>query len=243
VGLLKAIGNAVQTLAEEAALSFTPEALNLRVMDPSHVALVDISIPNTAFLDYKVDAPLQIALRLQDLLDVLKTMKDEDTVSLSFESDAPLTLSYADGQKREYEINTLDISVTEAPRIPQVSFEARATFTAPSFSELLRAVEPISSHLVCAATADSITFHGKGDRGTVKITFDRGSKDLLFLEARNSRAVYRWDYLNKIVKAVGKATEDITLNFATNKPLKLEIPLGEAGARLHFYLAPLALEE
>jgi len=45
----KAVISAVSTLVEEATFEATIEEISFRGMDPSHVALIDISWPNSAF--------------------------------------------------------------------------------------------------------------------------------------------------------------------------------------------------
>ena len=46
---LKAIISAISTLVEEATFVANVEGITFRGMDPSHVALIDISWPNSAF--------------------------------------------------------------------------------------------------------------------------------------------------------------------------------------------------
>ena len=45
----KAIISAISTLVEEATFEATVEGISFRGMDPSHVALIDINWPNSAF--------------------------------------------------------------------------------------------------------------------------------------------------------------------------------------------------
>ena len=48
----KAVISAITTLVEEATFEATVEGISFRGMDPSHVALIDISWPNSAFEKY-----------------------------------------------------------------------------------------------------------------------------------------------------------------------------------------------
>ena len=45
----KAVISAITTLVEEATFEATVEGISFRGMDPSHVALIDISWPNSGF--------------------------------------------------------------------------------------------------------------------------------------------------------------------------------------------------
>ena len=51
----KAIAAAVKTLVEEATFEANVEGLTFRAMDPSHVALVDLSLPNSSFSSFDCD--------------------------------------------------------------------------------------------------------------------------------------------------------------------------------------------
>ncbi|MCA1820004.1 MAG: DNA polymerase sliding clamp, partial [Halobacteriales archaeon] len=51
--VLVTILNAVSTLVDEAKIHVTPEGLNLKAVDPAHVAMVDLSIGKKAFVEYK----------------------------------------------------------------------------------------------------------------------------------------------------------------------------------------------
>ncbi len=57
----KAIISAISTLVEEATFEATVEGISFRGMDPSHVALIDISWPNSAFEKYE-DSMLHVSI-------------------------------------------------------------------------------------------------------------------------------------------------------------------------------------
>ena len=55
----KAVISAVSTLVEEATFEATVEGISFRGMDPSHVALIDINWPNTAFERFECDGDIK----------------------------------------------------------------------------------------------------------------------------------------------------------------------------------------
>ena len=59
----KAIISAVSTLVEEATFEATVEGISFRGMDPSHVELIDISWPNSAFEKYECDSDIKFGVR------------------------------------------------------------------------------------------------------------------------------------------------------------------------------------
>ena len=52
----KTITSAISTLVDEATFEATAEGISFRGMDPSHVALIDIFWPNSAFDSYRCDS-------------------------------------------------------------------------------------------------------------------------------------------------------------------------------------------
>ena len=64
----KAVISAVSTLVEEATFEATVEGISFRGMDPSHVALIDINWPNTAFEKYECDSDIKFGVRIEDTL-------------------------------------------------------------------------------------------------------------------------------------------------------------------------------
>ena len=63
---LKAIISAISTLVEEATFVATAEGITFRGMDPSHVALIDISWPNSAFEKYECDSDVKFGVRIDE---------------------------------------------------------------------------------------------------------------------------------------------------------------------------------
>ena len=68
----KAVISAVSTLVEEATFEATIEGISFRGMDPSHVALIDISWPNSAFEKYDCDGDIKFGVRIDELSKLIK---------------------------------------------------------------------------------------------------------------------------------------------------------------------------
>ena len=59
----KAVSSAISTLVDEATFEASAEGISFRGMDPSHVALIDISWPNTTFDVYECDSSIKFGVR------------------------------------------------------------------------------------------------------------------------------------------------------------------------------------
>ena len=84
---LKAIISAISTVVEEATFVANSEGITFRGMDPSHVALIDISWPNSAFEKYECDSDLKFGVRIDEISKLIKRADKKDTIQISISDD------------------------------------------------------------------------------------------------------------------------------------------------------------
>jgi proliferating cell nuclear antigen len=238
--LWKTVVNTIATLVEEASFEANENGISFRAMDPSHVALLDLFWPSTAFEQYEVSGLTKFTVRVEDLLKLLKNADPGESVEASITEEELLKIRFSNSYSKEYFLNLIEATAGTTP-IPNVTFDTRVVVTEDRFEKILRDIEVISDHMVSEATKDGLILRGKSDMGSVTITLDKTSPELLEFEVKQpSRATYRLDFLTSITKAAGKSSQTVTFEFSTKKPLRLEFKLGELGGRIWFYLAPLA---
>ena len=79
---LKAIISAISTLVEEATFVANAEGITFRGMDPSHVALIDISWPNSAFEKYECDNDIKFGVRVDEFSKLIKRAEKQDSIEI-----------------------------------------------------------------------------------------------------------------------------------------------------------------
>ena len=79
----KAIISAVSTLVEEATFEATVEGISFRGMDPSQVALIDISWPNSAFEKYECDSDIKFGVRIDEFSKLIKRADKSNAVEIN----------------------------------------------------------------------------------------------------------------------------------------------------------------
>ena len=89
----KAIISAVSTLVEEATFEATVEGISFRGMDPSHVALIDISWPNSAFEKYECDSDIKFGVRIDEFSKLIKRADKNNAIEINISDDNMLLLS------------------------------------------------------------------------------------------------------------------------------------------------------
>ena len=245
---LKTIISAISTLVEEATFDATAEGITFRGMDPSHVALIDISWPNSAFEKYECDGDVKFGVRIDEFSKIIKRADKKDSIDIGISEDNKLLISV--GRTKKYRIRLIESSATDTP-LPKVPYDTRVVVPTTKLEKVLGDVQVVSEYLTIRASRDMVEFSGRGDSGDVAIeaavggTRDSGSDDANASEniieevetETESTGTYSLEYLNPVIKAVGSATTRVTCEFSSAKPLRLECKIANIG-RIHFYLAP-----
>ncbi len=245
---LKTIISAISTLVEEATFDATAEGITFRGMDPSHVALIDISWPNSAFEKYECDSDVKFGVRIDEFAKIIKRADKKDSIDIGISDDNKLLVTV--GKNKKYKIRLIESSATDTP-LPKVPYTTKIIVPTTKFEKVLGDVQVVSEYLTIDVSSELVSFSGKGDSGEVKIdlavsgTRDTGSDNEN--ESQNiiedvettteSTGTYSLEYLNPLIKAVGSATARVTCEFSSAKPLRLECKIANIG-RIHFYLAP-----
>jgi len=235
----KAIAAAIKTLVEEATFEATNEGLTFRAMDPSHVALVDLVLPNSSFERYDAgEKPFKFSLRVEDFVKLISRADAKDSLEISSTEEDAIMLKFQNGYRREFTIHLIESSTGSAP-LPKLDFDTKATLTKSIFEKLLGDISAVADQVTIEATKDRLTFAGKSDIGKASIQLAKNDADILELQVKvDSKATYSVDYLTSITRTAGSATDTVVCEFANKKPIKLTFSLGTQGAALTFWLAP-----
>lgn len=238
----KAVGAAVKTLVEEATFDATGEGLTFRAMDPSHVALVDLSWPLTAWEKYECDKPTKFSLRVEDLVKLIGRSETKDSIEISATEEDAISVKFTNGYKREFTIHLIESSGGAAP-LPKLEFDTKATLTKTILEKVLGDISVVSDQVTIQASKDKLTFSGKSDVGKAEIGLLKNDADVLDLQVgTDSKATYSIDYILGILKALGGVTDTVQMELSTKKPVRLQLKLNDQGATIWYFLAPRVSE-
>ncbi|WOV93674.1 MAG: proliferating cell nuclear antigen (pcna) [Candidatus Nitrosoabyssus spongiisocia] len=232
---LKAIISAISTLMEEATFVATEEGITFRGMDPSHVALIDILWPNSAFENYECDDKIEFGVNIVDFSKLIRRADKKDAIKINVTDDNNLQVVI--GKNKNYKIRLLESSSTDTP-LPKVPYNSKFTIESASFNRVLGDIQVVSDYLTITTKTNGVIFSGSGDSGDAHVDFKKNNDELIELQVdEEGTGTYSLDYLNPVVKAVGNTTGSIMCEFSSSKPLRLEFKVANVG-RIHFYLAP-----
>ena len=232
---LKAIISAIDTLVEEATFVATTEGISFRGMDPSHVALVDISWPNSAFEKYECDSDIKFGVRIDEFSKIIKRANKKDSIEISISPENMLLITI--GKNKKYKMRLIESSATDTP-LPKIPYDAKIVLSTSKFEKILGDVHVVSDYLTIHTSDSKGDFSGKGDSGEVAIDLENDDKEIQEISSKeDSVGTYSLEYLSPVVKAVGTTADNITCEFSSSKPLRIEFKVANIG-RIHFYLAP-----
>ncbi|UCC33289.1 MAG: proliferating cell nuclear antigen (pcna) [Candidatus Bathyarchaeota archaeon] len=235
---LKDTFTAISILIDEATFSITPEAITLRAMDPSRVAMIDFQWPKTVFDEYKCTQPVKLCINISELLKLLRRTGKDETIELVLdEKTNRLKLTIRGNYTRTFNMPTLEAMEEEVPT-PKVTFKTKAKTTTHGLHQAIEDANLVSDHVRIQADKEKLTLNATGDLMGATIELKKGSDALLDLQSQEpSKATFSLSYLTEIVKAASATSELATIEFATDMPIRIDFQQPKEG-KLTYYLAP-----
>jgi proliferating cell nuclear antigen len=241
--LWKSVSSAIMTIVDEAHFEATPEGLKFRSMDPSHIALIDIDAPAAAFERYECpSSTIKFGVRVSEFAKVIRRASANDSIDVGIQ-DNWLVVKTLGGYARNYKMRLIETTGSTSP-VPKLAFDSKLVMTPSILDRILSDVTVVSDKLTIETTATTkdkvVLFGGKGDTGEAKVTIDEksGIENLNEISVgAPSKASYSAEFISKIVKAIGASSQLVTMEYSSNKPLKMAFALPNA-VKIEFFMAP-----
>jgi len=229
---------AISTLIEEADFEVAPDSIKLRSMDPSHVAMVDFELQSSAFESYSCTAPLKIRMNTNSMLKLLRRVGSDEHLEIVYdEATKKIEMTLKGKLLRKFTMPTLEPAEEEVPT-PKLTFNTRIKMLASGLRDMIEDSQAISDTVRLESTAEKFIVNASGELSSAVIELEKGSEALLDLEVKEpSKATFNLNYLTEIIKAGSTASEVVTVEYATNMPVRIQFEMPQQG-RLQYYLAP-----
>ena len=169
--LLSRIVDTLGIVVEDARFDFDENGLSVRVVDPSHVAMVKLDVDSAVFDSWEVEET-KIGLELKKL---------KETLGLGSAGDL-LTMEYKPGvgdfhmnmRKAKRDVRPLDSSTINPPNLPDFDnamfgYNRRSTVCA----EALRAAQLVGDLVTLSIDQDRFIVNVKGNADSVTVPFDK----------------------------------------------------------------------
>lgn len=245
----KSVASVIMTIVDEASFEAGPAGLTFRSMDPSHIALIDLNWPNSTFEKYECPSSIKFGLKISDFAKIMKRANSGDSMEISLKNNS-LNIKTSGSYIRNYKMNLIENADANASPLPKLSFDSKIVIGTSVLDKILTDVQMVSDNVSIETVSGKqvLTFTGAADNGnaTVVIDDDNANKKndtenhRLLQEItvkETSKATYNMEYILKIVKVLSSASENITLEYSSKKPLRLEFILF-GSLKMQFFLAP-----
>src|SRR5919197_3902927 len=261
----KSISSAIMTIVDEAPFEVSQEGIKFRSMDPSHIALVDINWPSSAFEKFECPSTIRFGVRIDEFSKILRRTNSNDSVEISILQDSRLNIkTTGSGYLRNYKINLIETGGNPSSTpLPQMTFDSKIVLGHEIFEKMLNDIAVTSEQITIESTTtnphhspkegdnSTATFSGSSDKGEVRVTIDKhtnNNENIHEIDVKeNSKSSYMLDYVSKIVRSVSSSSSSQSnlvtiIERSTQKQLRLEFTLPDT-VKLQFYLAPRIQED
>jgi len=227
----------LNVIIDEACFIADNEALRLRALDPSRIAMVDLYIPREAFYSYDMgEEQVKIGVNFDDLNKILKRAKSDDKVVFEVEG-GRLKITLIGKAERTFSLPLIDIVGEELPT-PKVTFDVTAKMLSDTLRDALKDAEMISDTARFVGEEGVFKILAKSDKGELEVKFSLEAGSLIEYEVKQpSSASYSLNYLDDIVSKAYRISDLATVEFSSNKPLSLTFDIAGGGI-LRYFLAP-----
>lgn len=231
--ILKEVVEAISILVEDVKFHITPEGITLRAVDQSHVAMVDLSLRNKAFEEYKA-TDMDIGIDVKKLEDILKLAGPEDVISLNYNEEAHKLMLRVGNISRTAAL--LDTASMTDPKVPSLSLPAKIGLKCSDLEIGIRGAQTVSDHVTLSADSAGFELSAVGDTDSVDLKLP---KDLLTsIECKEKvKSVFSLDYFSNMIKAA-KASKAITVQMGTDYPVKIDFDISDGRGHVSYLLAP-----
>ena len=234
--LLRESINIISDLVNEVTLKIDKDKIEIIAIDPANVALVDYKLLSTAFMEYDVPKPEELAINLEHLKQVLKRAKPNDVVSISLDEEKNrLTLLLKGDGTRIFNIPLITIDEVEQ-KVPNLQFGTKVTMSSSRFDDAIEDMSIISESLSLVSHADKFLIKSESNLKDGVVELPTAEELTIELTGDALSSKYSIEYLKKISKA-NKLSDVVILEFGADYPLRAEYKLMDK-LRLSFILAP-----
>jgi len=223
----------ISELVNEARLKITPNAIELVAMDPANVAMVVFKLLSSAFVEYEIKAPVEIAINLNNLKAVLRRAKPNDMLSLEL-ADNKLKIKFKSNTTRTFSLPIIEIDEKEQ-KVPELSFPVSITTDSMILSDSIDDADIVGESVSFMAEPKKFTILAEGDLNKAQIEINADEQTEIKGDA-TVKAKYSVEYLKKMVQG-GKLADKVIVQFNKDYPLKLSY-VSVDRVSLSFILAP-----
>ncbi|MCH2421066.1 MAG: DNA polymerase sliding clamp [Candidatus Poseidoniia archaeon] len=236
---LKEFIGTVGSLVDEAKLNVNEDGMQIKAVDPSHVAMIEANLIKSAFDSYETDVA-EMGIDVDKFKTVLAVAGKEDMVSL--EKDDKLNRLVVNIGNLTRAMPLLDTSGMPDPKVPSLDLPAFVSVSVEEISQGLKASKSVSDHIALSTTKDSFRLICEGDnQNRVDLTLGKEQLEKL-VSPEETTSLFSLEYFALMVNSL-PPDRILHINLGNDLPVKVDADLAiddltGAQGNVKFLLAP-----
>jgi proliferating cell nuclear antigen PCNA len=244
--VLRNIAESVRDLVSDVVIEITADGLYLMAMDASAVAVAELRLPRSGFVDFQLDGSEceRVGLSLTALSLIVKCFDGASMLELRSGFLADAKLHVTDRKAITFVLNTMDIA-HDKMEVPAFFPAVRATLKSDLLKRLMVDVGVFGTRcaLTCSCGVLKISFDG-GDHGTAIVVVNglEGCEDVHTDSELNGATTLSLRYMRMFTKG-GSLGKRVVIDLTSDKPVRVSYAIDAfSGGSLVYYLAPQAAD-
>lgn len=237
---LRELVEVVSTLVSEVKLSVSKDGVEVKAVDPSHVAMLVLKLEGGVFEEFTGE-PTQIGVDVEKLKDVLRLSRPGETIDLQYDGGKSRLVVKVGKVTRHMAV--IDPAGMAEPKVPNVNPPTLAIVRMEEIRQGIRGSESVSDHVTIQVEPERFAMFSEGETDRVDLGLAKGGPGLSQLEAKESvKSMYPLDFFSAMMKSITTA-EEVTLHVGNEYPLKIEFAVAGGKGAGRFLLAPRVEED
>jgi len=231
--LMRTIVETLGVVVEEARLDFAEDGLSVRVVDPSHVAMIKMEVDSAAFETWEVDET-KLGLEMRKLKDILSLATADDMVELAYNDESgQATINIG---RIDLKLRPLDNTTLNPPNVPSLELPCGVTIAGSDFGQALRAARQVGDLVNLSLTETTFSVNVNGSTDSVHVEFSKD--ELVAIDCSEAaRSQYSLTYLIPMTKIM-QGIPNVNLRFGENFPLMITFDFADGAGHVEYFLAP-----
>jgi proliferating cell nuclear antigen len=237
---LMTVLQATKAQKDEASFVAKNDGIHYRMLDYSHISLLDITMPKEAFQHYSCDGGASgtvFTVKPDELLKILKRIDKEETVEITINGEDITIRSISVRKPLTYNTKSLD-SKYEETKLPNITYAVKVNIQHNALKEALEDLYLLTDTVRIITNKEKVKFVAVNDRDTMTIEYENNRQAVMIymLDSKaECRSVYKIQELLNMLKAV--ETKYVVLQYNDKTALRLQFLL-PFKCEMHYYLAP-----
>ncbi|BCU70679.1 DNA polymerase sliding clamp [Stygiolobus caldivivus] len=227
-------------IADDIVLNFAEESIYSFYLTDDKAIMGIMQISKEYLEDYTIDKPLGIKVNINEIKKILGKAKSKTTSVMIDETDAGLKITLRDektGLRSNIYVKGEKLEVQQLTE-PKVSLPVSFSLEGPILKKILSDASIVTEEEVELSTTEDngIEFSAEENNRVykAKLVQDKPLKSVSV--ESESKSIYKLEVLKTAFKALS-FSDDVTISFGTNVPLKGEAST-DSGGHLRFWVAP-----